>query len=126
MPAHPTVAAARCEHQLEKECRAMVTMTDLAGYIASTMVLLTFMTKDMRNLRILAITSNVAFITYGMLVWLPPVLCLHLLLLPLNALRLREMFMNGKLPVGRVFADFLQEIWGIPASRQGSGVIASQ
>ena len=69
----------------------MMTMTDLAGYTASTMVLLTFMTKDMRNLRVLAIFSNIAFITYGMLVWLPPVFCLHLLLLPVNALRLHEL-----------------------------------
>jgi len=50
----------------------MITTADLAGYTASTMVLFTFMTKDMRLLRVLAIFSNVAFITYGMLVWLPP------------------------------------------------------
>jgi hypothetical protein len=65
----------------------MMTITDLAGNTASTMVLLTFMTKDMRLLRVLAIVSNIAFITYGMLVWLPPVFCLHLLLLPVNAFR---------------------------------------
>lgn len=69
----------------------MTTMTDFAGYLASAMVLLTFMTKDMRLLRVLAIFSNIAFVTYGMLVWLPPVFCLHLLLLPVNVLRLREM-----------------------------------
>ena len=75
----------------------MITTTDLAGYTASTMVLFTFMTKDMRLLRVLAIFSNVAFITYGMLVWLPPVLCLHLLLLPVNVLRLHEILLmeNG-------------------------------
>jgi hypothetical protein len=66
-------------------------VTDFAGYLASTMVLLTFMTKDMRLLRVLAIFSNIAFITYGALVWLPPVLCLHLLLLPVNTLRLRDL-----------------------------------
>lgn len=67
-----------------------MTVSNLAGYIASTMVLLTFLTKDMRLLRILALLSNVAFVTYGLLVWLPPVFCLHLLLLPVNAIRLRE------------------------------------
>ena len=36
------------------------------------------------RLRITAILSNVAFITYGALNWLPPVLALHLLLLPVN------------------------------------------
>jgi len=71
--------------------KPMVTLSDIAGYVASTMVLLTFLTKDMRLLRVLAIFSNIAFVAYGMLVWLPPVFCLHLLLLPVNALRLREM-----------------------------------
>ena len=66
----------------------MTTMTDLAGYVASTMTLLTFMTKDVRLLRALGIFSNIAFITYGALAWLPPVFCLHLLLLPVNAFRL--------------------------------------
>src|SRR5262249_19406847 len=81
----------------------MVTLSDIAGYVASTMVLLTFLTKDMRLLRVLAIFSNIAFVTYGLLVWLPPVLCLHLLLLPSNARRLREMLtpQNARLVPGR-------------------------
>ncbi len=69
----------------------MGTISELSGYIASTLVLLTFMTKDMRLLRSVAIFSNIAFITYGALNWLPPVFCLHLLLLPLNILRLTEL-----------------------------------
>lgn len=73
-------------------------MTDLAGYLASTMVLLTFLTKDMRLLRVLGIFSNVAFITYGVLAWLPPVLGLHLLLLPINVLRLRSLLAEEGLP----------------------------
>ena len=83
--------------------KAMVTLSDIAGYLASTMVLLTFLTKDMRLLRVLAIFSNIAFVTYGMLVWLPPVFCLHLLLLPVNAHRLREMLttQSSRLPVAR-------------------------
>jgi hypothetical protein len=81
----------------------MMTLSDIAGYVASTMVLLTFLTKDMRLLRVLAIFSNIAFVTYGMLVWLPPVFCLHLLLLPVNALRLREMLttQSSRLPGAR-------------------------
>ena len=66
----------------------MSTITDLTGFLASAMVLLTFMAKDMRHLRVLGIVSNMAFITYGVLAWLPPVFCLHLLLLPVNAFRL--------------------------------------
>jgi hypothetical protein len=78
-----------------------MTMTDVAGYLASAMVLLTFMTKDMRLLRVLAIVSNVAFITYGSLVWIPPVLCLHCLLLPVNTFRLRSLLIEQgcRLPV---------------------------
>jgi hypothetical protein len=72
----------------------MAAMSDFTGYVASTLVLLTFMTKDMRLLRLVAIFSNLAFISYGALVWLPPVLGLHLLLLPLNVLRLREAIGN--------------------------------
>jgi hypothetical protein len=44
----------------------------------------------MRTLRIVAIFSNIVFVTYSALEWLPPVLILHLTLLPLNVLRLRE------------------------------------
>jgi hypothetical protein len=76
----------------------MTTMTDLAGYLASTVVLLTFMTKDMRLLRVLGIFSNIAFITYGVLAWLPPVFCLHLLLFPVNVLRLRSLLVEEGLP----------------------------
>jgi hypothetical protein len=69
----------------------MPTTSAIIGYIASGLVLTTFWTNDLRRLRILAILSNIAFISYGTLVWLPPVLSLHLLLLPLNAVRLMRM-----------------------------------
>ena len=65
--------------------------TEITGYIASTLALLTFMTKDMRLLRIIAILSNVAFIAYGTLCGLAPIFCLHLLLLPLNVIRLKQL-----------------------------------
>ncbi len=70
--------------------------TEVTGFIASFLVLLTFMTKDMRVLRIIALLSNAAFITYGVLGSLTPVLCLHVLLLPLNALRLIELQMKER------------------------------
>ena len=66
----------------------MPTTTAVIGYIASGLVLTTFWTNDLRRLRILAILSNIAFISCGALVWLPPILGLHLLLLPLNTVRL--------------------------------------
>ena len=68
----------------------MENLSELSGYVASTLVLLTFIAKDMRVLRTAAIFSNLAFITYGTVEWLPPVLFLHMLLLPLNIVRLAE------------------------------------
>lgn len=68
----------------------MLTTTEMLGYLASGLVLATFATNDLRRLRLIAILSNLAFIAYGGLAWLPPVLLLHLLLLPLNVLRLAD------------------------------------
>jgi hypothetical protein len=58
------------------------------GYVASALVLAAFGMKDMVNLRIVAICSNIAFITYALLLNLLPVLILHVVLLPLNGWRL--------------------------------------
>jgi hypothetical protein len=61
------------------------------GYLASALVLSTFYMKTMIPLRCCAIASNVAFIVYGFLGEIYPVLVLHLLLLPLNVKRLMEL-----------------------------------
>jgi CRP/FNR family cyclic AMP-dependent transcriptional regulator len=63
---------------------------EIAGYISSILVASTFYMKTMLPLRIFAIGSNVAFITYGYFGHLYPVLILHLLLFPLNIIRLRQ------------------------------------
>ncbi len=68
----------------------MPTVCNVTGFLASALVLMTFLMKDMRTLRIIAILSNVAFIAYGALDWLLPVLCLHIVLLPVNICRLNE------------------------------------
>ena len=68
----------------------MENLSEVSGYVASTLVVFTFVAKDMRLLRTIAIFSNLAFITYGTIEWLPPVLFLHLVLLPLNIVRLAE------------------------------------
>jgi hypothetical protein len=51
-------------------------------------VLAAFCMRDMAALRLLAIASNLAFIAYGALAGLGPVLLLHLVLLPVNVCRL--------------------------------------
>lgn len=69
----------------------MIHVADLAGYLAAVLVFLTFYMKTMIPLRIVGICSNLAFIAYGYLDGLYPVLILHVILLPLNGLRLLEM-----------------------------------
>ena len=67
-------------------------MSDYLGYVASALVLCTFCTKTMMPLRIIALGSNVAFISYASILHLYPILILHAVLLPLNAWRLSEIF----------------------------------
>jgi hypothetical protein len=66
----------------------VMNFTEPLGYLASALVLATFCMRDMRRLRWMAIASNLAFIAYGALADLGPVLVLHLLLLPVNVQRL--------------------------------------
>ncbi len=61
--------------------------SELAGYLASVLVFLTFCMKTIVPLRMLAISSNIAFIVYAVAAGLMPVLLLHATLLPLNILR---------------------------------------
>lgn len=67
-----------------------MTVGELAGYVAAILVFATFYMKTMVPLRIAGIVSNVAFIIYSALENLPPVLILHVALLPLNVIRLRQ------------------------------------
>ena len=62
-------------------------LADMIGYLAAVLVALTFYMKTMVPLRVIGICSNCAFIAYGYLDDLYPVLILHFILLPLNSLR---------------------------------------
>jgi len=64
---------------------------DVVGYLAAGLVFATFWARSMSSLRGIAIASNLAFIAYGYIGDLMPVLLLHLLLLPMNVLRLAEL-----------------------------------
>ncbi len=66
-----------------------MTPVALVGYVAAGLVFATFCTTRMVPLRALAIASNVAFIGYGYLGELWPILILHAAMLPMNMLRLR-------------------------------------
>jgi CRP-like cAMP-binding protein len=64
---------------------------NLVGYAGALLVFVTFWMKTMVPLRYLGIGSNIFFIAYGYLASAYPPLLLHVLLLPLNIVRLREM-----------------------------------
>ncbi len=64
---------------------------DVLGCAAAAATLLTFAQKRMWPMRILAIAANLFFIGYGALALLYPVLFLHLILLPLNIMRLVQL-----------------------------------
>jgi CRP/FNR family cyclic AMP-dependent transcriptional regulator len=63
---------------------------ELIGYLASALVFATFYMTTMMPLRTVAIASNVAFIGYGYLGGMTPILMLHVALLPLNLWRLYQ------------------------------------
>jgi hypothetical protein len=61
---------------------------DAAGYLASGLVVMAFCMKDIIPLRVVALTSNIAFLIYGIALGLAPVWLLHAILLPINGWRL--------------------------------------
>ena len=70
----------------------------IAAWVAGLLVFSSFFMKTMIPLRVVAIASNVAFISYALLGLkygifgrVYPILVLHSALLPLNVVRLREM-----------------------------------
>ncbi|GAB1717480.1 MAG: hypothetical protein NTAFB05_25220 [Nitrobacter sp.] len=72
---------------------------DYVGYIASFLVLLTFYMKRMIPLRIVALFSNVAFLTYGIGMHLMPVALLHCALIPINVHRLVLALRDDSIPL---------------------------
>lgn len=70
----------------------------LVAWLAASAVFTSFFMKSIVSLRLMAIVSNVLFIFYALLGWrhdifenVLPILILHIALLPLNIVRLREM-----------------------------------
>lgn len=64
---------------------------EVFGYLGAALTLATFSMKTMLHLRMVGIVANVAFITYGVVGQVHPVLVLHLVLLPLNVWRLHQL-----------------------------------
>lgn len=66
-------------------------MNDAVGYFACLLVLATFSMRSMKWLRMVAMTSNIAFIVYALTAKLWPILVLHSILLPMNLIRLLQL-----------------------------------
>lgn len=74
---------------------------DWLGYVAAMLVFVSFYAKTIVTLRLVAITSNMAFIGYAVAKGLYPVLILHVVLLPLNCVRLAQLRAMTKRPQRR-------------------------
>ena len=83
---------------------------DFVGYAAAVLVFATFWMKTMIPLRLLGLASNVLFIGYGYLSGAYPPLVLHILLLPLNVMRLHQMLQLTR-QVARASAGDLDMDW---------------
>ena len=71
---------------------------DWLGYLAAMLVFCSFYARTIVVLRVVAITSNMAFIGYAVAKGLYPVLILHVVLLPLNCVRLAQLRATAKRP----------------------------
>ena len=69
---------------------------DLLGHAASLLVLTTFCMSTMLRLRWVAIGSNVLFILFGYFGHIYPVMILHIILLPVNVIRLTQIYRLGR------------------------------
>lgn len=67
-----------------------MTIFNCAGFTASALVLAAFGMRDIVQLRVVAICSNVVFIAYGIGMHLPPIWLLHVMLVPMNVWRLQQ------------------------------------
>jgi hypothetical protein len=68
-----------------------VNWMEVLGYAASLSVLITFLMSTMVPLRVVAIASNVLFASYGAVAHIYPVMILHVILLPINVIRLFQL-----------------------------------
>lgn len=68
-----------------------MTAIELIGWLAASLTLLAFTSRDVRLLRVASLGASVAFITYGAASSTLPVLALHAVLLPVNLVRLLEL-----------------------------------
>lgn len=69
---------------------AITAWPEIFGYLAASLLLLTFFMRQMVPLRAMAIAASAAWVVYGWADHIYPVLCLHVVLLPVNGTRLYQ------------------------------------
>lgn len=88
-----------------------MTHIDAIGWMASGLALGTALMQTMIPLRLLAISSNLAYLIYAVLIGSYPSLVLNCILLPLNLYRLQQMWKLVRdistTPAGNISADWL-------------------
>jgi hypothetical protein len=112
---------------------------DLLGFSACGVTLITFAQRRMWPMRIFAIAANILFIGYGAIGLLYPVLLLHLVLLPLNVIRLIQIATQegvrrtpGLQPSQRIFVPHAPEkmtaspLFGGGQGRGSAGSLGAQ
>lgn len=75
-------------------------LVDPIGAAAALLTLVAFAQKRMLPMRVAAVAANLGFIAYALMGGYGPVLVLHVLLLPLNALRLAGEIGRLRRPTG--------------------------
>ncbi len=90
------------------------TLTDCVGYVASGLVLATFCFSSPTRLRLAALASNLAFMTFGYLGDIYPVMALHAVLFPINLVHLT-----------RLLGSPLSVSHSVPEARLGSARVSS-
>jgi len=90
---------------------------EMFGYLGALLTLTTFSMKTMLHLRMAGIVSNLAFVTYGAMGSVYPVLLLHLTLLPLNLWRLRQLLQLTR-QIEEASTGHLSMDWLRPFSRR--------
>jgi hypothetical protein len=88
----------------------MLSWIDVLGYAASGLTLATFAQRSMLPMRVLALGANVCFIGYGVMGWFMSVLTLHLVLLPINLVRLRTLVSQSGSAMARPVQDASDEV----------------
>lgn len=74
---------------------------DGLGFCASVAVLTSFCMTGIASLRMAALASNILFSLYGLLAHVYPVLLLHMLLLPVNLVKLWQLRSQGRVSGAR-------------------------